>query len=193
MKRSLGPKSIALPLPAFLVGSFDENNNPNLMTAAWGGILSSDPPSVGVSVRPSRMTFDGVIANKAFTLSIPHRGLVGETDFCGIVSGRQHNKFGEASLTMAESTLVKAPYVDECPLVLECKLHKTMEVGSHVLFVGHILNVLAEERILTDDVPDSIKVDPLIYGPDNAYYSIGERIAKAFSEGKRFIKSRGEL
>jgi flavin reductase (DIM6/NTAB) family NADH-FMN oxidoreductase RutF len=193
MKRSLGPKTLALPLPAFLVGSYDENNNPNLMTAAWGGILSSDPPCAGVSVRPSRMTFDGVVANKAFTLSVPHRGLVAETDFCGLVSGRQHNKFQEVSLTMRESSLVSAPYVDECPLVLECKLHKTLELGSHVLLVGHILNVLAEERVLLDDVVDPLKADPLVYGTDASYYSLGERIASAFSEGKKFIKSRGEL
>jgi flavin reductase (DIM6/NTAB) family NADH-FMN oxidoreductase RutF len=139
------------------------------------------------------MTFDGIVANKAFTLSVPHKGMVAETDFCGLVSGRQHNKFEEASLTVGQSSLVSAPYVEECPLVLECKLHKTLELGSHVLLVGHILNVLAEERVLIDDIVDPLKVDPIVYGTNSSYYSLGEWIAKAFSEGKKFIKSRGEL
>ena len=193
MQRSLGPKTLALPLPAFLVGSYDENNSPNVMTAACGGIMASDPPAVGVSVRPTRLTFDGIALNKAFTVSIPPEGLLAETDFCGLVSGRQHNKFEEANLTPAESSLVKAPYVEECPLVLECRLHKTLELGSHVLFVGHILNVLADERIMEGDLADPLKAAPLIYGTDQSYYSIGKRIGKAFSAGKKFIKSRGEL
>jgi flavin reductase (DIM6/NTAB) family NADH-FMN oxidoreductase RutF len=162
------------------------------MTAAWGGILSSDPPAAGVSVRPTRLTFDGISANKAFTVSVPSIPLVAETDYCGIVSGYQHNKFGESYLTPVPSTLVKAPYPDECPLVMECRLHKTLELGSHVLFVGHILNVLAEETVLTDGEIDTLKTNPVVYGPDQGYFSLGEKVAKAFSVGKKLFRGRGE-
>ncbi|MDR2460654.1 MAG: flavin reductase family protein [Deltaproteobacteria bacterium] len=190
MKKSLGPNTFALPLPAFLVGSYDENGNPNLMTAAWGGILSSEPATVGVSIRPTRWTFDGITLNKSFTVNIPHVGLVTEVDFCGLVSGKQHDKFKEASLTPVESSLVKAPYVDECLLVLECKTHKTLELGSHVLFVGQILNVLADESILDESgVIQSLKANPLVYGTDAAYFKLGAEVEKAFSCGKKLLRN----
>jgi flavin reductase (DIM6/NTAB) family NADH-FMN oxidoreductase RutF len=163
------------------------------MTAAWGGIVASDPPSIGVSVRPTRMTHYGITANKAFTVGVPSVAIISETDYFGIVSGRQHNKFEEAKLTPVTSNLVKAPYVEECPIILECKLHKSVDLNSHILFVGHILNVLVEESALTNDEIDPIKVNPLIYAPNQQYYKIGEPIGKAFSIGKKHIHSRQEI
>ncbi|MDR1036159.1 MAG: flavin reductase family protein [Deltaproteobacteria bacterium] len=188
MKTSHGPKTLAFPLPAWLVGTYDENGLPNIMTAAWGGILASDPPSIGVSVRPSRATFDGITRHKAFTVSFPSAALAVETDFAGIVSGRQHDKFKEAGLTPARGALVNAPYVDECPVVAECKLIKTLELGSHVLFAGQILDVKAEEGLDVDGVLDLLKVNPLVYS-QSGYYRVGEFMGKPFSIGKKLVKS----
>jgi flavin reductase (DIM6/NTAB) family NADH-FMN oxidoreductase RutF len=188
MKKSYGPKTLAFPLPAWLVGTYDENGEPNVMTAAWAGILASDPPAVGVSIRPSRATFDGIALHKAFTVSCPSAALAVETDFAGIVSGRHHDKFGEAGLTAAKAALVNAPYVEECPVILECRLSKTLELGSHVLFVGQILDVKAEEGLETDGDLDLAKIDPLVFA-HSGYYRVGERLEKPFSAGKKLVKA----
>ncbi|MDR1038761.1 MAG: flavin reductase family protein [Deltaproteobacteria bacterium] len=188
MKKSHGPKTLAFPLPAWLVGTYDEHGLPNIMTAAWGGILASDPPAIGVSVRPSRATFDSITLHKAFTVSFPSAGLAAETDFAGIVSGRQHDKFNEASLTAAKAALVNAPYVEECPVVAECRLTKTLELGSHVLFVGQILDVKAEEGLDFGGVLDLKKVDPLVFSP-SGYYRVGELVGQPFSMGRKLVKA----
>ncbi|MDR3155448.1 MAG: flavin reductase family protein [Deltaproteobacteria bacterium] len=189
MKKSHGPKTLAYPLPAWLVGTYDENGAPNIMTAAWAGILASDPPVIGVSIRPSRATFDGITLHKAFTVSCPSAALAVETDFAGIVSGRMHDKFREAGLTPAKATLVNAPYVEECPVVAECRLLKTLELGSHVLFAGQILDVKAEEGVESEngslDVP---RIDPLVYS-SAGYFRLGEFLGPAFSIGKKLVKA----
>jgi flavin reductase (DIM6/NTAB) family NADH-FMN oxidoreductase RutF len=188
MKRSLGPKPLGYPLPAWLVGTYDEKGAPNIMTAAWGCVLASDPPTIGVSVRPSRVTFEGISSRKAFTVSFPSAGLAVQTDFAGIVSGRQHDKFAEASLTAARSVLVDAPYVEECPAVAECRLIKTLELGSHTLFAGQVLDIKVDERILTEDGVDLAKFDPLVYS-QTGYFRIGEFLGKPFSIGKSLFKT----
>jgi flavin reductase (DIM6/NTAB) family NADH-FMN oxidoreductase RutF len=184
MKVSLGPKNIAFPLPAYLVGSYGVDGKPNVMTAAWGGILSSDPPCLGVSVRPGRWTHAGIVKNQAFTVGFPKKNMAQVTDFVGLYSGKNRDKFKEAHLTAVKSLLVEAPYVDECPVVAECVLEKTLELGSHTLFVGRVLDVKANEHSLTDGKLDMGKVDPLVFSPGGEYYQIGSFVAKAFSVGK---------
>ncbi|MDR1165629.1 MAG: flavin reductase family protein [Deltaproteobacteria bacterium] len=191
MKKSLGPKTVAFPLPAYLVGAYDEKGHPNIMTAAWGGILSSSPPTIGVSVRPTRLTFDCVTHHKAFTVSFPPAGLYVETDFAGLASGRQRDKFAATGLTPVDSALVSAPYVAECPVVAECELYKTLELGSHVLFVGKILDIKAEENLETDGELDPLKVNPLIFA-GQGYYRLGGFLGKAFDSGHRIVNREAE-
>ena len=192
MKTSLGPKTVAFPLPAYLVGTYDENFNPNLMTAAWGGILCSDPPLLGFSARPTRMTHEGVLTHKAFTINFPSAAMAVQTDFSGLTSGRQVNKFDLSGLTPVRSTLVDAPCVLQAPVTAELRLFKTVELGTHTLFVGQILDIKAEEDLIDPDGNlDAEKVDPLIYGM-KGYYKIGNFVGKAFSIGKKLIRAAAE-
>jgi flavin reductase (DIM6/NTAB) family NADH-FMN oxidoreductase RutF len=192
MKTSLGPKTIAFPLPAYLVGTYDLNLNPNIMTAAWGGILCSDPPLLGFSARPTRMTHDGVLKHKAFTINFPSAAIAQQVDFAGLTSGRQVNKFEVSGLTPFKSPLVDAPYVVEAPVVAELRLFKTVELGTHTLFVGQIMDIKAEAGVIGPDGNiDPAKVDPLIYG-GTGYYKLGDFIGKAFSIGKRLIHAAAE-
>jgi flavin reductase (DIM6/NTAB) family NADH-FMN oxidoreductase RutF len=185
MKKSLGAKTLAFPLPAFLVGTYDADGKPNIMTAAWGGIVCSEPPCIAVAVRPQRWTHSAVLQNQAFTVSIPNTSLAAATDYVGIVSGKNHEKFRAAGLTPVSSDLVRAPYVAECPVVLECSLHKTLELGSHTLFVGRIEDVKAEENLVSrEGVPDIALVDPIIYSVGGSYHKVGAPVGKAFSLGK---------
>lgn len=190
MKKSLGPQTISFPLPVYLVGSYDENGKANIMNAAWGGIVCSEPPCLGVSIQPPRHSYSAIMKNKAFTVSIPDSRLAAAADLAGLVSGRDHDKFALAGLTAVKSSLVNAPYVEECPVVIECELYKTTELGSHTLFVGRILDVKAEERIeVKDGALSMAMVDPITYNSHGDYHKIGAPVGRAFSIGKS-LKSK---
>ncbi len=185
MKKSLGPQTLAFPLPAFLVASYAPSGSPNIMTAAWGGIASSDPPCISVSVRPSRLTYDSILKAKAFTVNIPNAKLAAAVDFAGIVSGRNFDKFEKCGLSAIRSELVNAPYVAECPVVLECELHKTVDLGAHVMMIGRIMDVKADEGLEGEGaLLDIAKVDPILYNSGGDYHRAGESLGKAFHIGK---------
>jgi len=186
MKKSLGPKTIIYPMPVLVIGTYDINNKPNLMTVAWGGICCSDPPCVSISVRKGRQTYDNIINRKAFTVNILSEDMVKKADYYGIVSGRKEDKFSRTNITPIKSELVSAPYGKEFPFVLECRLYKTIELGTHTQFIGEILDVKAEESILDKSGnPDIEKLKPFFYDPSSVYYfGTGKMLAKAFSAGK---------
>jgi flavin reductase (DIM6/NTAB) family NADH-FMN oxidoreductase RutF len=162
------------------------NGKPNAMTAAWAGICCSNPPCISVSLRKATYSYAGIVENKAFTVSIPSEDYVKEADYFGIASGRDEDKFVSTCLTPVRSELVPAPYVGEFPVIIECKLLHTLEIGLHTLFVGEILDIKAEESVIDEKGnPDIEKVRPVIYGTGNrSYYSIGCNLGKAFSIGK---------
>ena len=187
MKKSLGAKTLVYPTPVFVVGTYDANGKPNVMTASWGGICCSRPPCVAVSLRKATHTYGNIVARRAFTISIPSEAHVRAADHFGMVSGRDVDKFAAAKLTPVRSDLVDAPYVKEFPMVIECKLVHTIELGMHTQFVGEVVDVKVEEAALANDgMADIKKVNPLVFTPDTqAYYGIGIFIAKAFSVGER--------
>ncbi len=190
MKASIGPKTILYPAPALVVGTYDREGKPNVMTAAWGGICCSSPPCVTVSLRKATYTYDNIREQKAYTLSIPSEKYVRETDYFGMVSGKDEDKFSSTGFTPVRSELVNAPYVGEFPLVLECGLLHTFEIGLHTQFIGEILDVKADQDLLgTDGLPDMGKVKPVVFGPGvGSYFGIGDFLGDAFSIGKE-IKS----
>ncbi len=186
MKKSLGARTLAFPTPVWVVGTYDGEGKPNIMTAAWAGICCSQPPCVAVSLRKATYTYGSLMLKKAFTISIPSEARVKEADYCGIASGKAGNKFTAAGLTPVKADLVDAPYVQEFPLVLECKLIHTLEIGLHTLFVGEILDVKAEESVLGEKgLPDIEKVKPMVFGPEiRTYHGVGAYLGKPFSIGK---------
>ena len=190
MKASIGPKTILYPAPALVVGTYDREGKPNVMTAAWGGICCSSPPCVTVSLRKATYTYNNIREQKAYTLSIPSEKYVRETDYFGMVSGKDEDKFASTGFTPVRSELVNAPYVGEFPLVLECELLHTFEIGLHTQFIGEILDVKADQDLLgTDGLPDMGKVKPVVFGLGvRSYFGIGDFLGEAFSIGKE-IKS----
>ncbi len=187
MKKSIGQKTLIYPAPALIVGTYDKIMKPNAMTAAWAGICCSKPPCVSVSLRKATYTYGHIMEHKAFTLNIPSEDIVKKLDYLGMASGREEDKFAAVGLTAVQSDMVNAPYVDECPVVLECRLFKTVELGLHTQFVGEIMDVKADEGVLRDDgIPDISKVRPVIFAPESReYYGLGEFLGHAFSIGKR--------
>ena len=193
MKKSLGAKTILYPTPVMLVGTYDAEGRPNVMTAAWGGICCSSPPCVAVSLRKATYTYGNIVQQGGFTLSIPSDKDAVQADYFGMVSGKKADKFAETGLTPVRSTLVNAPYIEEFPLALECKLVHQIELGLHTLFVGEILDVKANEDVLDDKgVPDVEKLKPFFYAPEaNAYYGTGNKLGDAFSIGQA-VRKKGK-
>jgi flavin reductase (DIM6/NTAB) family NADH-FMN oxidoreductase RutF len=189
LKKSLGAKPLALPSPVWVVGSYGTDGQPNIMVVAWGGICSAEPPCVAISVQQSRLTYTNIMECKAFTINIPSRQHLVQTDYIGIVSGKNADKFSVAGLTPVRSQVVNAPYVQEFPVVLECKLLHTMELGLHTQFIGQILDVKADEIVLGNNgLPVTAKVNPIISSaPDRAYYALGEYLKQAYSAGLTLV------
>lgn len=187
MKVSIGAKTMALPTPAWLVGSYDAAGKPNLMTAAWGGICCSKPVCVTVSLQKPRYSYAALMERRAFTVNVAAEADVAKVDYCGLVSGRDHDKFAACGLTAVKSGLVDAPYVAECPLVIECRVVHVQDLGVHTMFVGEVLDVKVEEAALRDGTPDPTAIKPIIFAPeDRHYYGLGANLGQAFFIGKAY-------
>ena len=186
MKKSVGARTLAMPAPVWVVGTYDARGRANLMTAAWGGICCSRPPCLAVSLRKATYTHGSILSRQAFTVSVPSERHVRQADYAGLASGRDLDKFARSGLTAVPSTVVDAPYVQEFPLVLECRLVRTVELGLHTQFVGEILDVKADEEVLAaSGLPDLGKVRPIVFDAGlSAYYAVGERLGTAFDIGR---------
>jgi flavin reductase (DIM6/NTAB) family NADH-FMN oxidoreductase RutF len=189
MKRSFGARAVAYLLPVFVVGTYDHKGIPDAMVAAWGGVCSSDPPSIAISIRPSRHTYRNLMEKMAFTISIPSVKYIAEADFFGITSGMDTDKFAVTGLTPQLSEFVDAPFVAEFPVVLECRVTKHIKIGAHTQFIGEILDVKIDESMLdTDGKPDLARLQ--LIGFDvlrSEYYTTGSVAGKAFSAGRKFL------
>ena len=186
MKKSLGVKTLACPTPLWVVGTYDSEGKPNVMTIAWGGICCSKPQSVNISLRKATYSYSNIIDRKAFTINIPSEKYAKQADYFGIATGSKTNKFADTGLTPLKSDLVDAPYIKEFPLILECKMAHNTEIGTHTLFVGEIIDVKTDESVLGENgLPDINKVQPVLFAPVvRTYHGIGNTLGKAFSMGK---------
>jgi flavin reductase (DIM6/NTAB) family NADH-FMN oxidoreductase RutF len=192
MKLSLPAQTVLLPAPVLIIGTYGSDGKPNIMNAAWGGIASSKPPCVSVSLREATLTHHNIKHTGAFTVNFPSEKHFREADFVGIVSGRDHDKFREAGLTPEKSKLVNAPIVKEFPYALECKLVKEVDCGLHTMFIGEIVGMVADSEVLnTNQIPDIEKVRPMMWGSfgSMAYYNIGDKLGDSFSVGKELQRS----
>jgi flavin reductase (DIM6/NTAB) family NADH-FMN oxidoreductase RutF len=194
VKRSLGAIPLLYPLPVLVVGTYDAAGHANVMTAAWGGIACSRPPSVSVSLRAATASHGNITARKAFTVCLPGRAQAALADYFGMTSGRTTDKLTVTGLTAVGAEFVDAPFIAEFPLVLECELVQTHELGLHTQFIGEIKDVKVEESCLSP--AGSIDLDelaPIALALDTrtresaeagGYYGFGERIGPVFSLGR---------
>lgn len=185
MKKSLGAKTILYPAPVWAVGTYDKDHKPDVMAASWAGICCSRPPCVMVALRKATYTHGNITSKKAFTVNVPSEKYAKETDYFGLVSGKSTDKFSTTGLTPVKSALVDAPYIDEFPMVAECKLLHTLEAGSHTLFIGEIVDAKADEAVLGENgMPDMGKLKTFMFAPgDRKYYKTAAYLGEAFSIG----------
>lgn len=191
---SLGAQPFCLPLPVLLVGTYDAAGRANLAAAVYGGICSLQPPSFCVSMSRGSWTRKAIAERGAFSVGLPSRNMAAQADFVGMVSGRQEDKFAALGLSPVAGQHVDAPYVAECPVVLELILTHTHELGSHTLFVGEIMDLKVEKEALREDgVPDPARLDTLGYAPlAGEYLGMGEFVARAHAVGKTARRTRPE-
>jgi flavin reductase (DIM6/NTAB) family NADH-FMN oxidoreductase RutF len=192
MKLFLPAQTILLPSPVLIIGTYGSDGKPNIMNAAWGGIASSKPPCISVSLREATLSYHNIKQTEAFTVNIPSEKYLKEADFVGIVSGRKYDKFKETRLTPEKSKLVNAPIVKEFPYSLECKLIRQVDLGLHTMFIGKIVGMVADSEVLNpNQLPDIEKVRPMLWGSfgSMAYYTIGDKLGDAFSVGNELQRS----
>ena len=170
------------PMPVLIIGTYGDDGTPDAMNAAWGGI--ADYNQVALCLSESHKTTKNILKRKAFTVSMADAAHVAECDYVGMVSGNQvKDKFAKAGFHAVKSEFVDAPVIEELPMTLECKLNKVTEEG---LIIGDIVNVSADERILTDGNIDPAKLTPITFDSvNNTYIKLGEVCGKAYSEGKK--------
>ncbi|MBN1328255.1 MAG: flavin reductase family protein [Candidatus Heimdallarchaeota archaeon] len=185
-----GPRAAAYPSPAALVSVFSEDSKPNVMTAAWIANICAEPSVLVVGIRNNRYTCELIDKSGCFGVNIPCVKIVEETDYFGVVSGRDHDKLKETGLTVFEGKEVKVPLIVECPINIECRVTQKVKVGSHYAFFGEILKVYYDESMLDESGnPDILLADVIAYGTGK-YYSLKEAIASnGFSKRKRRFKT----
>ena len=181
-KKKLGPQTLLYPMPAVLVGAVVDGKA-NFMTAAWCSIACLKPPAISVAVNTARHTLKGIKQNGAFSINVPSADLVKEVDYCGIYSGSKRDKSTVFRIFFGE--LQTVPLIEECPVNLECKLIHSLNIGSHDLIVGEILETHITESCLTDGKADPEKINPLMFSTAvQKYHRLGPVIAQAYQVGK---------
>ncbi len=176
---NFGAKPFMYPMPVLIIGTYDENGVPNAMNAAWGVI--TDYKEITLSLSENHKTSKNLAVTKAFTVNIATEDTVVPCDYVGVESGNKvPNKFEIAGFHATRSEFVNAPLIDELPMALECKVKSFKDD----ILVGEILNVNADERILTNGKIDPKKLKPITFDPvNNTYIGLGEKVGNAFKDG----------
>lgn len=187
-RTQMGAKLFVTPQPALMIGTYDENGNPDVMMAAWGG--QCDMNQVCFRLSPHRTTTN-LRATKEFTLSFATQRDVAQSDYFGIVSANDvPDKIARAGFTVTKSANINAPIINEYPLTLECKVVEIMERGDDGCFViGEIVNTIADPAILTDGNIDLDNLQPIVFDMATlSYRSVGGIVGKAWGSGKVFVE-----
>lgn len=172
------PGNMLYPLPVVMVSMADKNGRYNIITIAWAGTVCTNPPMVSISVRPERYSFPILKETGEFVINLTTKELVYATDFCGVKSGREIDKFGELGLTPLPAKQVKAPLIGESPVNIECKARQIMALGSHYMFLADVVSVHADEKYMDEKRKFHLdKAEPIVYS-HGAYFACGEQLGK---------------
>ena len=164
------------PLPAVMVSVSDGEGNDNIITVAWAGTVCTNPPMVSISVRPSRFSYDMLRKTGEFVINLTTEKLAYATDYCGVRSGRDVDKFKETGLTREKADIVQAPMIREAPVSIECKVKEIRELGSHHMFLADIVAVHADEKYMDENNRfDLNRARPLVYS-HGEYLGTGKKL-----------------
>jgi len=192
MKIQLGPSDAIFPVPAALVVS-GTGDSANVMTVAWIGIVSSTPPTIGISLRKNRYSHELIHQSQEFTVNIPSAKQFREVDYCGMASGRKHYKIKELGLTSLPGSVIRTPILQECPYNMECKVTQEVELGDYTLFMAEIVQTHLDEAHFDPTNRARINIaslDPLVYcAVIREYWRMGEKLGNGFDAGRIYLNT----
>lgn len=172
-KENFKPGNMLYPLPVVMVSCSDEFGNNNIITVAWCGTICTNPPMVSVSIRPERHSYAMIEKTKEFVINLTTEELTRATDFCGVRSGRDFDKFKEMKLTPKKGEKVNAPVIVESPVNIECRLKEIVKLGSHDMFVAEVVGVQVGKQFLNETGKFELnKTKPVVYS-HGEYYGLG--------------------
>jgi flavin reductase (DIM6/NTAB) family NADH-FMN oxidoreductase RutF len=184
-KTSLKPNTALYPAPAVLVTVGDAAGKSNVVTLAWAGVVCSQPPMVGISIRPGRYSAELLKANGEFVVNVPDQRLLWAVDRCGMISGRDVDKWAESTLTPIPAEKVRPPLVSQCPICMECVVRQVIPLGSHGLYLGEVVALHVDESALDEHGKiDAERVAPIAYVASE-YWGLAKRLERhGFSSKK---------
>lgn len=170
------PGNMLYPLPVVLVSTSDGKGRQNIFTVAWAGTVCTNPAMVSISVRPERYSYDMIMETGEFVIHLTTKALVYATDYCGVKSGRDVDKFQEMHLTKREAEHVSAPLIEESPVNIECRVENSLELGTHRMFLARVLAVHADEQYMDARRKFHFAdAQPIVYS-HGEYYALGEKL-----------------
>ncbi len=173
-KQEWKPGNMLYPLPAVMLSVADRNGNYNIITVAWTGTVCTNPPMLSVSIRPERHSYHMIKESGEFVVNLTTEALAYATDYCGVRSGRDVDKFQQMKLTPEAATKVKAPLIKESPVNIECKVSRVIELGSHHMFLADVMAVHVDESYMNERNKFELsKAKPIVYS-HGEYYGIGK-------------------
>lgn len=173
------PGTMIYPLPAAMISCGNTPENYNLITVSWMGTICSNPPMCYISVRPERHSYQLIKESGEFVINLTNEAMAYATDWCGVKSGRDHDKFSKMKLTAVKAEKVNAPMIQEAPLCIECKVKEIIHLGSHDMFIADVMNVQADKQYIDPetDTFDLAKAKLIAYSHGH-YYKLGEEIGR---------------
>lgn len=188
------PGNMLYPLPAVMVSMGTTPEEYNIITIAWTGTICSDPPMCYISVRPGRHSYEILKKNREFVINLTTADLAFATDWCGVRSGQNHNKFEAMKLTPGKASVVNAPTIEEAPVNIECRVTEIIPLGTHDLFLAEVVNVKAEEAYLNPKTGAfSLEDANLMAYSHGKYYELGKKIGKfGYSVQKKKRKKKSD-
>lgn len=188
---SFKPGNMLYPLPAVMVSCMRENERPNIITVAWTGTVCSDPAMVSISVRKERFSHGIIRESGEFVVNLTTEKLARATDYCGVRSGREVDKFKETGLTPIPSAVVKAPSIAESPVSIECRVTEVQELGSHDLFLAKVVHVSVDDTLLDEKNTFHLNRANLLAYSHGRYYGLGKEVGSfGFSVRKKGKRKR---
>ncbi|MDD7728849.1 MAG: flavin reductase family protein [Clostridia bacterium] len=190
MKQTWKPGNMLYPLPAVMVSVTDGKGNDNIITVAWAGTVCTNPPMVSISVRPTRYSYDMIRNTGEFVINLTTENLAYATDYCGVRSGRDVDKFKELKLTKEKADYVQAPMIGESPVSIECKVREVKELGSHHMFLADVVAVHADETYMDKNNKFQLNQShPLVYS-HGEYLGLGKSLGTFGYSVKKKKKAR---
>ncbi|MGN0480652.1 MAG: flavin reductase family protein [Lachnospiraceae bacterium] len=175
-KQTWKPGNMLYPLPAVMVSCGRENEKPNIITVAWAGTICTNPAMVSISVRPERYSYDIIKETKEFVINLVTKELVYATDYCGVKSGRDVDKFKEMNLTPLKMDQVKACGIAQSPVNIQCRVEQILELGSHHMFIAKVMGVTVDEKYIDEKGKFCLNDSELVAYSHGEYFQLGNKL-----------------